>query len=169
MVDFLESCTVYGVRIDFLNDIEKEQLLEDGYEDGYDYMYGSDIEKYDIPSEAVDYDSASIDYDMINSELNSIFDDYYGYLIWAVGCKWNGATGYTIVKDKGQIFRRDYDISVYDLKKNSKHAIEWLETSHDVPTGHKAYAIGLTPRDYERLENATFEDVEKFVHKWCNL
>lgn len=122
----------------------------------------ANIEKYNLEDYVKDYD----EYDevLLGEYLIDKIGKYPHYLVFASGCRWNGASGYTICDNILKTVSRDYDISLYE-DKPLKNGYAFTESSHDVPMGSTTYIIGLTEQEYERLEDAEFNEVEEFVNK----
>lgn len=110
----------------------------------------------------VEYDST--DDIIINEEIDCIFPDYNHFLLVAYNHTWDKRTGYKIVNDKIDILLRDYDVSTYIVgATKNKKSILFQEFSHDCPTGYELLVIGLTDKEYEKIENYNFDKVLNFA------
>lgn len=170
-MNILDSCTYY--EVDLLK-------LSDSFRHSVDNVYSidadtvklpislSDINKLNIPEEAINYDSVEFD----EYELESLLIDYIGkhpaYLVFASGCKWNGVSGYKICDDIKNTVIRNYDISLI-LINQFKNGIECMEYSHDVPTGSPTYILGISNEDREKIEDMEFNDIENYVNTRIKL
>lgn len=102
--------------------------------------------------------------------LDECIKCYNHYLVFAYNCRYNGASGYSIKEDLIECVYRDYDVSMY-LKAISRgnKSITLREYSHDVPMGANTIIIGLTDKEYEKLDKADyegdFEKIRKFADK----
>ena len=165
MHNILEECSYCDIDLLKINDSIRQEL-EKNYDIDADCtvlrLCESDILKYNIPEEAIDFDSFEFD----EYELESILIDNIGkfpyYLVFANGCTWNGDSGYTFCNDIIKTVYRPYDISL-SIIENIKNGILCMESSHDVPTGSKTYIIGLSEEEYEKLEDSDFNDIKDFV------
>ena len=166
-MNILAACTFY--------DVDLLKLDKDLYDTlAHDYSIDADcpvlripetdIEHYNIPSEAIDWDSCEFD----EYDLEDIMEGYIGkyphYLVFASGCKWNGASGYKLCDNILQTVYRNYEISLSFVEKG-KRKTEFIESSHDVPTGSTTYIVGLTEKEYNKLVDAEFEEVERFLEQ----
>lgn len=120
--------------------------------------------EYDEDGEYIDF----IEY-LYNDFIDTLIKDYNNYLVFVFNGNWLGQNGYRFVDCKEQCFSRSYDCSQYITGSNTNGKILQLkESSHDVPLGHKTLIIGLTDREYEKLEFADFETIENFAINWEN-
>lgn len=110
----------------------------------------------------VEYDST--DDIIINEELDFIFPAYNHFLLVAYKHTWDKRTGYKIVNNKIDILFRDYDVSTYIIgASKNKKSILFKEFSHDCPTGNELLVIGLTDKEFEKIENCNFDKVLNFA------
>ena len=118
-----------------------------------------------------------VDYEIIEEEgeffldyykdtINEILKDYGAFLVVAYNGTWNNSTGYKITSDKIDAFSRNYDFSqeLISVSRGNK-SCELREYHHDKPLGHKVKIIGLTEKERNFLELATFENILKFAEK----
>ncbi len=117
-----------------------------------------DIKKYNLDQE----DIQTIDpWDFENNFIKDIYDTF---LVFSYRCTWNGSNGYKITDDFIECFYRSYDCSQYIKRITPKNkAILINEYHHDAPTGHDTLIIGLTEKEANQLQNASFENVQKFA------
>lgn len=140
----------------------RDELCDLGYdEDTPVDMYV--IDRLQLWNIAGDY---IYDDDFILQELEGIIKKAPYYLVMAHNCRWNGASGYMIVSDIKDAFRREYDCSIYpvSVSKGGKCLI-CRESSHDVPMGARTSIIALTKKEYRMLDDQGWESVEKFVER----
>lgn len=163
--ELFDTCTRYPVIVDRIPEAIKRKL-ENEYDlcNSREWMTASDIDQYDIPSEAVVYDEA--DFDTVEAE--SLLEDDLGgsfphYLVLANHCRWNGASGYKFCDDINKTYERSYTINLTVVEKG-KHAIRCIESSHDKPTGGTTIIVGLSESRYTKLVNADFDTIED----WAN-
>lgn len=105
-----------------------------------------------------------------NETLQFVLKTYEYYLTFAYNCNWRGSNGYKIYDDRLDAFRRDYDYSqtLMRVSKGNKACL-LKEYHHDVPMGHDVVIVGLTEKEYEQLNNASFEKVQEFADKYRNM
>ena len=165
-MDLLEICTEYDVNVEKCNPQVRDLLIDEfGLTEENGMMInltGEEIAKYGVNASAIDYDSAEYLEEMLEDILYSKLGKYPYYLVFASGCKWNGASGYKFCTNIIDTVTRDYDISI-SIIEEGKHAIKCRESSHDVPTGSTTYICGVTEDEYEKLENASFDEIESFA------
>lgn len=167
MFDILESCTYYPIDLELL-DSKILEKIKDEYgideSDKYITLDGVTIDDLNINSEAIRYESA--DFDKIS--LEDILESYIGkhpyYLVFASGCRWNGASGYKITSNIIDTVLRDYEISLYYISHIEDRALICKESSHDVPMGSETFIIGISEDEYEKLEDFEFDEIEEFVN-----
>ena len=88
------------------------------------------------------------------------------YLVFAQGCRWNGASGYTIVPRILDTLHRPYDATFHYKNHIEGRALICMESSHDVPTGSTTVIVGLTDKEFEKFEDAEFSEVEAFAEQF---
>lgn len=169
MINLFEDCTFYPVILNKL-DPEKEAELRDalgfdGSESVID-LNGSDIELYDIDSNAIDYDRSYFDGQLLETILEDEVGTHPHYLVFAANVRWNGHSGYKICDDIMQTIERNYDFTLYKVRGFTDRALVCLESSHDVPTGANTVIVGLSTEEAEKFEDAEFEEIEKFVSQF---
>ena len=130
------------------------------------------ISVIDVTSEGLWDALDPYDYIQLESEKSSVMKHLIKeapyYLVMAHNCRWNGASGYTIVDDILSTLMRDYDVSIYpvNVSKGGK-CLVCSEHSHDVPTGAKTSIIALTKSEYDILSHWDTDliTVERFDEK----
>jgi hypothetical protein len=164
-LNILDSVNYYTVNIDKIDEETKKKMEEE---------YGSlenetflsicmcDIDKFNIDYNAVNWDSGEFMEEELEWLLESYLNEHPYYLVFASGCRWNGASGYKICTNINDTVYRDYEVTL-TLEEQGKDCIKCRESSHDVPMGSTTIIIGLTNEEYEKLEDASFEEVEKFA------
>lgn len=167
-MNILAECTLYPIDILKLSEKTREEL-EKEYSIDSDctsiLINGNDVEKLSIPEEAIDYDGVEFDSDTLEDVMTSYLGKHPYYLVFGQGMRYNGASGYKIVSNIIETCTRDYDISLSIVEDLGNDTIICIESSHDVPTGHKTIMIGLTNEEADGLEEYDFNEVEEFVNK----
>ena len=120
------------------------------------------IDAYNIPLEFINWESEDLDEDELEELLYDMIGKFPHYLVFAQHCTWNGASGYMFCEDIKKTVYRTYDASIY-YEEEKPGCLKCTESSHDVPGGQPTYIIGLSEKEYNKLKNSTFEDVEKFA------
>ncbi|MBQ6480783.1 MAG: hypothetical protein IJI45_06670 [Anaerolineaceae bacterium] len=164
-IDLTEAGLMYLVNAGGLNERARKYLDTDG---DWTYVSASDIEKiYDLDADAyIDLSSAELDEGEAEWIFASLIKDAKHYLVFATGCRWNGASGYKIATSPADAVARDYDAAIYP--RRSSKGMKTLcchEASHDVPTGNETIIVALTDKEFEYLDNASFEQVAGFAQK----
>ena len=168
-MNILEACTYY----DFKDDLTPEDLkvIRDA---GFDYIEG---EYQNIDGESIsgwnleDYvvwNSAEFDELECQDLLESLIGIHPHYLVFASGCRWNDASGYTFCDNIVDTIRRNYDVAICYRKHIDGKALICDESSHDVPTGSTTVIVGLTDKEYKKLENAEFSEIQAFAEKFTD-
>lgn len=162
-IDIQQLGTYYTVPI---KDIYEDKRAEfDENEDGtvsLDYVTvysGEYIENYD--NVEYDYtDEWEIDY-ILNNLMN--YKKYSHYLVVLFNSRWTGASGYKITNDYISCFERDYDCTMKLVSGSVKGKfLELRESHHDCPTGHTSIIVGLTEKEYEKLDNMSIDKIIEF-------
>ena len=165
-MNVLAACTYFDVDISKLPKDVYEKIDNDygGLEDegAYIRMSEDNIDYYNVPSEAVDYSDGDFDEYELEAIMSDILGNYPHYLVFAAGCRWNGASGYKVVEDVKETCYRGYDITL-ELKERGKRKALFRESSHDVPMGSTTYMLGITEEEYDRILDMEFNEVEEFV------
>jgi hypothetical protein len=166
--DFLKNTDLQQVGVYYdvpIENIKKEKLGEFDYDDDTSYIlldantiYNGDyVDDFD----GVEYsytDDIEID-DTFSYLMNK---KYNKYLVVAFNCTWSGASGYSLKEDYIDCFVRNYDSTMYvtGSSKNGKY-LKLRESHHDVPCGHTTIVVGLTDKEYEKLED---KDVDYIIN-----
>lgn len=165
-MNILNACTTYNVNLLKVGMDIRAKLEESWGSLDADCqeitMNLNDIEEFEIPSNAVDYDSFEFDEEELQYILEDLIGNHPHYLVFASKCTWNGANGYKFCNNIIDTCVRNYEISL-TLREKGTNAILCTESSHDVPTGSPTYIIGLSNKEYNKLENADFSEVENFA------
>lgn len=124
----------------------------------------------DIDIQEYGYEECEIfDEDMYFDFIDSLLKDYDHYLIFVFSGNWLAQNGYKFADSKKDCFYRSYECSQRITGSNTNGKVLQLrESSHDVPMGHKTLIIGLTEKEYEKLEYADFEKIENFAIDFDN-
>ena len=87
-------------------------------------------------------------------------------LVFAHNCKWNGASGYKFAESEDEAVSRGYEVMMALKGRSPKgKVVTTYEYSHDVPLGSLTTYIALSDSEYRKLENATFDEVERFAER----
>lgn len=136
-------------------------------------MYkNKDIVEYEFyKTNLWDFDEISFEYGAyaVKDFLENCIKTYDNYLVFAFNCRWNSTSGYMFKQDIFDCVVRDYDCSqyVWAISKNNK-AMLLKEFYHDKPYGHSTVIIGLTDKEYAKLENADFFEIKNFAKKYLD-
>lgn len=149
---------------------EEEKLEELGY-DLEDYMTSVIADEMTINEYGL-WDNVEYSYtdederaDFLHGLMN--YKAYDHFLVVLFNSRWTGASGYKIFSNYIDCFVRDYDCTMYVVDSTPRgKCLLMRETHHDVPMGHSSIIIGLTNREYEKLQNMDFEKVINFAEKW---
>ena len=166
-IDLQQVGTYYSVPI---KDIFEEKRKEFDFENLDDYIL---LNKYSIDSGEYVENYNNINYEYTDElEIDYYFHQlmnykkYNHYLVVLFNSRWNGASGYKIFNNYMDCFCRDYDNTMY-VKGSSKMGkyLKLREYHHDNPMGHDSIIIGLTDREYEKLDNMNIEQIIDFATK----
>lgn len=168
-MNIIEACTYY----DFKGTLTPEDIkvIRDAgfdYEEGeYQNIDGQSISDWNLEDYII-WESADFDDLECQDLLESWVGKHHHYLVFASGCRWNGASGYTICDNVLDTIRRNYDVTICYRKHIEGRALICDESSHDVPTGSTTVIVGLTDDEYEKLEDAEFSEVEAFAEQFID-
>lgn len=167
--DLNKTFMSFIVYWDGLDEDTRQTLMEAGYdadEDDMCDMLEADIERLNVPYDAVNWDNGYDSSEEHADYMEQLLKSANHYLVFAQGCCWDGASGYLLTESTEKLVRLSYDTSIYPTATSrGKKVLQCREYSHDVPMGSTTYLIALTDREYQILANATFAEVEKFVSK----
>ena len=168
-LNILDSVTYYAVDLTKVDTEIKKKMEEDfgsleeeNLGNQYLSMTMHDIDKFNIDYKAVNWDSSEFMEDELECLLESYLNKHPHYLVFASGCRWNGASGYKFCDDIKDTVYRDYEVTL-TLEEHSENCIKCRESSHDVPMGSTTIIRGLSKEEYEKLEDAEFAEVEQFA------
>jgi hypothetical protein len=154
----------YPVYTDRIEDGTVLDRLNEDYcpDDNVVWMTEQEMYDYGVPFEAADMSYWEAD----ECVFDGIMKMSNHYLVYASGCRWNGADGYKFADDFNSSISRSYDASLYleNISRNGKIML-LRECSHDVPMGSDTAIIALTDAEYDRLRYAEFGTVRKFAMK----
>lgn len=169
--NLFDAFSFYAVCLDNLKAETKEKIkVYTDEEDGWIMLPYSLIDELATKDEdifdSVDFNDFYFDRDWFDSWMAGAIKTANSYLVFSVGCRWNGGSGYKIADSLEDAFSRDYDSSIYlnNVSKGGKTLV-CSESSHDVPMGSTTYIIALTDKEREKLDYARFETVENFVER----
>lgn len=101
---------------------------------------------------------------LADSIMSEYIKDADKYLVFARGCRWNGASGYKFADTTNDILSRSYDFSLVPIARSKgKKVLVCRESSHDVPMGSTTIIVALTEREFSELQISSFERVEEFA------
>lgn len=124
-----------------VNDLREIDIQEVGNE--YDYEFNED--------EFLDF-------------MEQFLKEYDHYLVVAYSSNWRGQTGYKFTDNIIDTVYRKYDVTQNIIGgTNSRKSLLIKEYHHDVPMGHETIIIGLTEKEYEKLDYSSFEDIIEFA------
>lgn len=106
--------------------------------------------------------------ELLNDFFRNIIKPFNHYLVCAYGCDWRGRNGYKICDSLSEAFHRDYDTTQYYTGgSGGGKSIRICEYSHDVPMGYSTIIIGLTDKEYEKINywDISFETIFEFADK----
>ena len=171
-MDSLKRINIQKVGVYYRTYIDN---IKEEYRDEYSDFDSDSVQvnEHDLDKHLIDMSEAEYyDTDMfeIKSFVNELLKNYKHYLVVALHSRWNGASGYIVADNKIDCFYRDYDCSQYVLggSKGGKY-LYIKEYHHDVPMGHNTLIMGLTDRDYVKVDNMTIEDIIKFAENKIDL
>lgn len=155
----------YVDAFDMTNEQRKDLGIDDTPDEADDAWYPfsyNDIYANDLENIA-QFDDYYVEEDYINGFLKKANN----YLVYASGCRWDGASGFKFAKSVVEALARDYDVTFYVVDISPKGKILTLsESSHDVPMGSITHVIALTDREYYDLaEYEDFDKVKRFVKR----
>lgn len=157
----------YAVDVSKLTEEQKEML--GGFDDDEDWVLlsGATIDEYGIDYDAVDWYDYDCELNCDPDFIENFIKKSGAYLVFASGCRWNGASGYTIARDFEEAMYRDYENHQYiEGQSKGRKVLYVSEHSHDVPMGSGTKYIALTDREYERLKDADFKTVQRFASQF---
>lgn len=173
-LNILDSVTHYAVDMNKVDEETKKKMEEDygaldtelsdseRIEPDWMDMTAHDIDRYGIDSDAVNWESGEFMEDELEWLLESYLNSHPHYLVFAAGCRWNGASGYKFCEDIKETVYRSYDVTL-TLEEQGESCIKCRESSHDVPMGSTTIIVGISEEEYEQLEDADFDEIEKFA------
>ena len=167
-IDLQEVGVYYSVPI---KDIFEEKRAEFDYEDLEKDTILLDRSSIDSGEYVENYnniiyeytDEVEIDY-FFHQLMN--YKKYNHYLVVLFNSRWNGASAYKIFNNYMDCFYRDYDNTMY-VKGSSRGGkyLKLREYHHDNPMGHDSIIIGLTDREYEKIDNMNIDQIIDFAKK----
>lgn len=96
--------------------------------------------------------------------MEQFLKEYDHYLVVAYSSNWRGQTGYRFTDNIMDTVYRNYDVTQNIIGgTNSKKSLLIMEYHHDVPMGHETIIVGLTEKEYEKLDYSSFEDIIEFA------
>ena len=124
------------------------------------------VDGYTPFDDEVEEDTCGWDKEIADEVMGNLLDEADHYLVFARGCKWDGASGYKFAKNYNEVIERWYEFSLYPISHSDDYKVlVCKEYSHDVPMGSTTIIVALTDEEYEELSNSNFEEVEQFVEE----
>lgn len=168
-VDLQKIGVYYSIPVE---DLTEEAIKDFCIDEGQEYTC---ISQCDIDNGDYIKDYYRLEYDFtdeleIKDTLNYLMkSDYNHYLVVLFNATWNNASGYAIKDDYMDCFYRDYDcsMSISGSSRNGKY-LTLCESHHDKPFGHTTLIMGLTDREFEKLENMDVNEVIDFGREKLN-
>lgn len=170
-LDLTEICLYQRVIPANLDLIKVAKLRAMGYDDIY--PYDEESVSVDMPSliaagcDYNDYDccEATWENEDFVGMLNHFIKEANQYLVFASGCRWNGASGYKFCDNVADTISRSYDVTITPRAVSARgKTLVCCESSHDVPMGSTTIIVALTKDEYQLLRHADFEEVEAFAN-----
>lgn len=122
-----------------------------------------DLRKIDIQEVGNEYDYEFNEDEFLNF-MEQFLKEYDHYLVVAYSSNWRGQTGYRFTDNIIDTVYRKYDVTQNIIGgTNSRKSLLIKEYHHDVPMGHETIIIGLTEKEYEKLDYSSFEDIIEFA------
>lgn len=168
--DYLKGMNIQEVGVYYnvpIKDIYEDKRSEFDYEDLDESIL---LDKYSIDSGyyVENFDNIEYEYtdeveieDTISQLMN--YEKYNHYLVVLFNSTWNNASGYKIFDKYDECFYRSYDntMKVIGSSKSGKY-LELREYHHDKPMGHKTIIVGLTEKEYKKLDKMAIQDIIDF-------
>lgn len=171
--DYLKQMNIQEIGVYYnipIKDIYEDKRDEFDYEDLNDSVLLDNI-SIDSGCYVENFDNIEYDYtdeieieDTIMQLMN--YKKYNHYLVVLSNGHWTGASGYKIFDNYMECFYRDYGVNMY-VKGSSRSGkyLKLREYHHDAPMGHDSIIIGLTDREYEKLDNMNIDEIIDFGEK----
>lgn len=122
-----------------------------------------DLMKIDIQEVGKEYDYEFDEYYFLDF-MEQFLKEYDHYLVVAYSSNWREQTGYRFTDNIIDTVYRNYDVTQNIIGgTNSRKSLLIMEYHHDVPMGHETIIIGLTDKEYEKLDYSSFEDIIDFA------
>ena len=122
-----------------------------------------DLMRIDI-QEVGNYEGYGFSKDEFLDFMEQFLKEYDHYLVVAYSSNWRGQTGYRFTDNIIDTVYRNYDVTQNIIGgTNSRKSLLIMEYHHDVPMGHETIIVGLTDKEYEKLDYSSFEDIIEFA------
>lgn len=122
-----------------------------------------DLMRIDI-QEVGNYEGYGFSKDEFLDFMEQFLKEYDHYLVVAYSSNWRGQTGYRFTDNIIDTVYRNYDVTQNIIGgTNSRKSLLIMEYHHDVPMGHETIIVGLTEKEYEKLDYSSFEDIIEFA------
>lgn len=168
-VNLCEAGLYYRVDGHGMSEECKKRLQDGGYEFDGDHLitiWAPDIERFKVPYGNVLWEESWYDQEQFDDILTDLAKPADHYLVFASGCRWDGASGYKFADSIRECISRNYDATIEPVKVSpGGKTLVCCESSHDVPRGSTTYIVALTNREYEHLRYAAFDSIDQFVQR----
>lgn len=122
-----------------------------------------DLMRIDI-QEVGNYEGYGFSKDEFLDFMEQFLKEYDHYLVVAYNSNWRGQTGFRFTDNIIDTVYRKYDVTQNIIGgTNSRKSLLIMEYHHDVPMGHETIIVGLTEKEYEKLDYSSFEDIIDFA------
>lgn len=152
-----------NIKKEYWSDYEIEDgVLKNG--DDFIDVWLEEVDEICVDPCDIDCMGSWFDEYVFSDFINGLIKPFEHYLVCAYNSNWLKQTGYKIVDSLEDAFNRSYDVSQYYSGGSSGgKSIVITEYHHDVPMGHSTMIIGLTDKEFDKLDNSDFETVIKFA------
>lgn len=107
-----------------------------------------------VPRVDIDWTCPDLNEEWEEETYKSFVRPAPAYLVAAMRCRWDGASGYKIVPCIRDAFERRYEVTMWPTGVSPQgKTLRLREASHDVPMGADTYVIALTDKEKAWLED----------------
>lgn len=170
MYNLIGAAASYTISLNKLPDIIKSKLLLDNIittDLEYVTLCQNIISKYNIPESAIIYDTFNFDEELIYDYLKAVIGEYNNYLTYQEKCTIHNIPGYKIHSELERTPIAVDASAIYVAKEYDNKAIKLIVSSHDYPTGVEVCIIGLSDKEFDKLNDASFDKIQEFINNIC--